>query len=263
MTSTTYAAPGALAAPRIRKLGVEDLRIALRQGWADYLDKRGEIVMLGMIYPVVGLVACLLAFERDLTPLLFPLAAGISLMGPALASGFYELARRRESGDDPRWVHAFDLFTGRRLWPLAALTALVAVIFFAWLGVAWAIYGATMGADPTATAANFASRLFTTAAGWEMIVAGDLAGLAFAVAVLAISAVSFPMLVDGKVGALTAAQTSLRAVAANPAVFATWGLIIAALLVAGSIPLFVGLAIVLPTLGYATWHLYRRAVEAA
>ena len=261
MATAAYVTPRAVQAPRIRKLHVEDLRIALRQGWADYLDKRGEIVMLGMIYPLVGLVACLSAFEQNLLPLLFPLVAGISLMGPPLASGFYELARRRESGEDPRWTHAFDLFSSHRIWPLVTLTAFVAAVFFAWLGAAWAIYSATMGADPAVTAATFLPRLFTTAGGWEMMIAGDLAGLVFATAVLAVSAVSFPMLVDGQVGALTAAETSLRAAAANPAVFAIWGLIIAGLLVAGSIPLFVGLAVVLPTLGYATWHLYRRAVE--
>ena len=263
MATTTYpiAHPGAAPLIPIRRMSFDDIGFALKAGWADYRDKRGEIVFLGLIYPAVGLIAGVATFERDLLPLLFPLAAGLSLMGPALASGFYELARRREAHDDPRWVHAFDLFSDRRFWPILALTAFVAALFAAWMGCAWAIYSMTLGADPAASGAAFFERLFTTAAGWEMMIAGDLVGLLFAIAVLAVSAISFPMLVDGKVGPLTAAETSLRAAKANPKVFAAWGLTVAALLVAGSIPLFVGLALVLPTLGFATWHLYRRAVE--
>ena len=267
MATTTYplAHPGAGPQTRtevaIRRMTLGDIGFALKAGWADYRDKRGEIVFLGLIYPLVGLIAALATFEQDLWPLLFPLVAGLSLMGPALASGFYELARRREAGDDPRWVHAFDLFSDRRFWPILALTAFVAALFAAWMGCAWAIYTMTLGADAPTSGLAFLQRLFTTPAGWEMMAAGDLVGLLFALAVLAVSAISFPMLVDGKVGPLTAAETSLRAARANPKVFAAWGLTVAALLVLGSIPLFVGLALVLPTLGYATWHLYRRAVE--
>ena len=263
MATTTYpiADPSAAAAVPIRRMTLEDIRFALKAGWADYCDMRGELIFLGLIYPLVGLVAAFATFKQDLLPLLFPLAAGLSLMGPALASGFYELARRREAGVDSRWVHAFDLFSDRRFWPILTLTALVAVLFAAWIGCAWMIYSLTLGADPAASGAAFLQRLFTTAAGWEMMIAGDVVGLLFATAVLAVSAVSFPMLVDGKVGALTAAETSLRAALANPRVFAAWGLVVAILLVVGSLPLFVGLALVLPTLGYATWHLYRRAVE--
>lgn len=254
-------ASGRAPAVALRRLTLDDLRTALRRGWADYLDKRGELIFLGLIYPIVGLFACLTVFERDLIPLLFPLAAGFSLMAAPLASGFYELARRRESGDDPRWIRAFDLFAGPRFWPIAALAAFVAALFFAWIGCAWAIYSVTLGALPAATGEDFLRRLFTTPQGWEMMIVGDLVGFAFAVVGLAVSAISFPMLVGGGVGPLTAAETSVRAVLANPGVFAAWGLIVAALLALGSIPLFVGLAVVLPVLGYATWHLYRRAVE--
>ena len=263
MATTTYslAHPRVVPAVQIRRMTLEDIRFAMRAGWADYCDKRGELIFLGLIYPLVGLVAAFAAFRQDLLPLLFPLAAGLSLMGPALASGFYELARRRETGEDSRWLHAFDLFSDRRFWPILMLTALVAVLFAAWMGCAWAIYALTLGANRATPGADFLQRLFTTAAGWEMMIAGDLVGLLFATIVLAVSAVSFPMLVDGKVGALTAAETSLRAALANPRVFAVWGLTVAVLLVLGSLPLFVGLALVLPTLGYATWHLYRRAVE--
>src|SRR5207248_3909375 len=97
--------------------------------------------------------------------------------------------------------------------------------------------------------------------GWTLIVLGNGIGFLFAVAVLSISVVSFPLLLDRDVGAVEAALTSVRAVAANPVIMAAWGLIVAILLLIGSLPLFFGLAVVVPVLGHATWPLYRRLVE--
>ena len=99
-----------------------------------------------------------------------------------------------------------------------------------------------------------------TSAGWTMAVVGVGVGFLLALAAFAISVVSFPMLLDQNVTLETAVRTSVRVVARNPLVMATWGLIITAGLVVGSIPLLLGLIVVLPVLGHATWHLYRRAV---
>jgi len=247
----------------VRRIGMEDLKIALRRGFADYRAKRGEMVFLGLIYPIVGLIACAITFERvDMLPLAFPLLAGVTLMGPPMASGFYELARRRERGEDAGWKHALDVLKTPPFSSIAILTLFVAALFGLWLLCAWGVYSATLGAEPPADGLEFWSRLFTTPQGWTMIVVGNLIGLGFAVVALAVSVISFPMLVDRRAGPLTAAETSLKAVTTNPVTFGTWGLMVAGLLVLGSIPLFIGLAVVLPVLGYATWHLYRRVVEA-
>ena len=93
-----------------------------------------------------------------------------------------------------------------------------------------------------------------------MIVVGIGVGFLFALLVLAISVVSFPLLLDRNAGIGTAVSTSMRAVAASPGTMALWGLIVAAGLVIGSVPLFLGLVVILPVLGHATWHLYRRVV---
>jgi len=103
--------------------------------------------------------------------------------------------------------------------------------------------------------------LFTTREGWTMIVLGNAVGLGFAVLALTLGVVSFPMMVDKAVDPFTAVVTSITAVKDNPQVMATWGLRIAGLLVLGSLPAFVGLAVVLPVVGYASWHLYTRLVE--
>lgn len=142
-----------------------------------------------------------------------------------------------------------------------ALGVVLLVIFAVWIGVARAIYVENFGYAPPASLAAFAHDVLATRAGWNLIVIGNGMGFLFAVVALAISVVSFPLLLDRDVGASVALLTSVRVVAANPLTMALWGLIVAALLVIGSLPLFVGLAVVLPVLGHATWHLYRKAVE--
>jgi uncharacterized membrane protein len=250
---------GARALP-VRHIGSGDLGAALSEGWEDFRDKRGDILFIGLVYPIVGLLACLAAFNASLVPVIFPLAAGITLLGPAVALGFYEIARRRESGEDASWRHFFDFLDSPAIGQIAALTALLAVIYALWIAAAWAIYALTLGLDPPASIGEFLSRLFSTSEGWTMIVVGNLVGLVFAVVALAISVVSFPLLLDRNVSLSTAVATSVRLVRESPAAMAAWGFMVALLLLLGSIPLFVGLCVVLPVLGYATWHLYRHAV---
>jgi uncharacterized membrane protein len=244
----------------VRRIGEADLNWSLAQGWSDFKAKRGDVIVLALIYPIVGLVAATWAFDVQLRPMVFPLVAGLSLLGPAVASGFYELARRREAGLESSWIHFLDPLRGRSRTSLAVLTLGSLLLFAAWLLVASAIFNATLGAKPE-TMMGFASRVFTTPQGWALILFGNLAGLVFAVLTLGLTLVSFPMVVDKSVDAVTAVSTSVQAVVENPQTAASWGLKVIGLLVLGCLPLFIGLAVVLPVLGYASWHLYTRIVE--
>jgi uncharacterized membrane protein len=140
------------------------------------------------------------------------------------------------------------------------LGLLLALIFFCWLGTARLIYGWLFGPVAPTSLGGLLSEVLTTSRGWTLIVVGNLAGFIFAALVLSVSVVAFPLLLDRNVGVGAAIQTSMRAVAKNPATMGLWGLIVAAALAIGSLPLFVGLALVMPILGHATWHLYRRTV---
>lgn len=244
----------------VRTVTAADLRDSLRQGWGDFLEHRGDLLFVGIIYPLVGFAAAAVALQDSLVPLFFPLAAGIGLMGPAVAGGFYELARRREQGLESGWSHFFDVIRRPSFDAFLAVAALLLVLFLAWLAVAAGLYVALIGVAPPQSLAGFLAQLFTTREGWALIVLGNLAGLAFAAAVLTVSVVAMPMLVDKDIDARTAIHISRMAVIANKGAMMRWGMIVAALLVAGSIPFFVGLAVVLPVLGYATWHLYTRLV---
>ena len=244
----------------VRKIEAGALNEVLREGYRDFLDKRGDLIIVGLIYPVIGFIAAAVSLGGALIPLFFPIVAGIGMLGPVAAIGFYELARRREAGLEADWSHFLDV-AKRPAWDsIMAVTGILLIIFFAWLAVAWILYAAFLGAQPESVG-DFLTALFTTPQGWGLILVGNVVGVAFAALVLTLSVVSLPMLVDRDVDARTALGTSIRAVSANKAVMARWGVTVAVLLVLGSIPAFVGLAFVLPWLGYATWHLYTRLVD--
>ena len=245
----------------IRAIDLHDLRVALGQGWSDFLSKRGDLVFIGVVYPLVVILAGMYVSQVAIVPLIFPLAAGLVLLGPAAASGFYEMARRREQGLDTSWRHFFDVIRGPAGLSILALTSIIALLFAVWIAVAWLVYANTLGPDFPTSVAAFIRSVLTTSRGWMLIVVGNLIGLCFAIVVLAISVVSFPMVVDKpKIGWNVAMHTSVRVARRSPMTTAVWGLIVVALLLLGAIPAFVGLAVVLPVLGYATWHLYTRAV---
>ncbi|MDF0545980.1 DUF2189 domain-containing protein [Sphingobium sp. H39-3-25] len=246
---------------KLRHIGVADLHWALRAGLNDFLTLRGDIVFAGIIYPIVALLAASFALDRNLVPLIFPMAAAFSLLGPIIAIGFYGLAKRREEGQDASWTHFFDPLRGPAKGQIFGLALFLTMLAVAWMWVAMTIYESTMGRLAPADVGSFVSQLFSTPEGWRLIIFGNLAGLGFAIVTLAVSVVSFPMLVDGKAHASDAVETSLRATAQNPLIIARWGLYVACILAVACIPVFLGLAIALPVLGYASWHLYTRVVE--
>ena len=251
----------AAAAVKVRRIGTEDLNWALAEAWKDFNAKRGDLIVVALIYPLIAFLTVLFATNDVALPLIFPIFAGLSILGPAVASGFYELARRREEGLDATWQHFFDPLRGANGPTLLILTAGLAILFLLWLGAAYAIYAATMGPDFPVGVAALARRTLGTSEGWTLIVLGNAAGLVFAVITLVTTIVSFPMAVDRTVDPGTAVATSLHAVQANPGTIAAWGLRVAGLLLLGCLPAFIGLAVVLPVLGYATWHLYTRLVD--
>ncbi len=249
------------AQPNIRTIGTADLVDALTKGLADFKAMPSHYFFLCVIYPLVIFFSIRLSFGYDVLPLLFPLVAGYTLIGPLAATGLYELSRRREQGLTVSWGNAFDVFRSPSIGAIATLGVLLTALFVAWLGAAWAIYELIFGGATPASIAEFARQVFTTSSGWTLIVVGSGVGFLFAVVVLTIGVVSFPMLVDRDVSAVTALQTSVKAVLANPITMAMWGLIVAVALVIGALPFFVGLAIVWPVLGHASWHLYGKLVE--
>jgi uncharacterized membrane protein len=247
-------------APAVRRIGVADLRLALSEGMRDFMACRTDVVFLCMIYPIAGLIISRFAFDYGFLPLIFPLVSGFALIAPLFGVGLYEMSRRRELGVAKGWSDAFAVARSPNFGSILVLGMVLLALFAAWLWAANLIYTVTLGPDQPVSATAFARDAVTTGAGWTMIAVGVGVGFLFALVVFAISVVSFPLLLDRNVGVGTAIATSLRAVRDNPGPMALWAAIIVAGLVIGAIPLLVGLAIVLPVLGHATWHLYRKMV---
>jgi len=248
-------------APAIRRITAADLWDALARGSSDEGAYRTDVFFLVLVYPVLCLGAAYVAFGMNMIPLLFPLASGLAIVGPAAAVGLHEMSRRREMGLDVTWRNAFDVVHRPAIGGILILGVLLTALFLSWLAAAWLIYTNTLGPALPVSAGQFLRDVLYTDAGHLMMAEGLGVGFLFAVVAMAVSVVSFPLMVDRDIGLDSAVKTSLRAVAANPGAMAGWGLIVASVLVVASIPLFVGLIVAIPVLGHATWHLYRKLVE--
>jgi uncharacterized membrane protein len=247
-------------APVIRKIGWREIRRALAQGADDFRAMPSHLAFLCLIYPLCGLVLAYVTSQQNALQLLFPLASGFALIGPLAAIGLYEMSRRRELGLDTSWKYAFNVLRSPSIPSIAALGLLLVAIFVAWLTAAEGLYVALFGPEPPTSYGAFFDEVVSTPHGWALILIGGFVGFCFAVFTLSISVVSFPLLLDRDVGAVAAVTTSVSAVRQNPGAMALWGIIVTTALVIGAIPLFVGLAIVVPILGHATWRLYREVI---
>ncbi|MBV9203100.1 MAG: DUF2189 domain-containing protein, partial [Alphaproteobacteria bacterium] len=193
--------------PAIRHIGVVDLGRVLARGLDDFAAYRTDVIFLCVLYPVAGLVLARLAFGYDLLPLLFPLASGFALVGPLAAVGLNEMSRRREAGMAVTWTDAFQVFRSPSFGAIVLLGLVLMAIFLLWLLAAEAIYQVTLGPAPPVSLGAFVQEVFTTSSGWAMIGLGVGVGFLFALLVLAISVVSFPLLLDREVGVDTAVLT--------------------------------------------------------
>lgn len=247
---------------RINRIHLTDLWQSLKEGYDDFNHKPSFGVFLTVIYPLFAVLVTLFLVGGDLLYLAFPVVAGLTLLGPVVSVGLFELSRRREQGLPLRWRNAFEFVHTSAFAPILALSVIMMLLYVAWLYMAQFLYFGRFGMDPPATLGAFLGELVTTQRGIALAIYGNGIGFLFAFTALAISAIAFPLLLDKPVTSLTAISASVRAVTANLWVMAVWGLVVVALLVVGAALLLVGLAAVLPILGHATWHLYRKVVAA-
>ena len=243
----------------VHRIGAADVVDALEKGVEDFRAIPTHGVLVGLFYAIAGLFIVAIAFDYALLPLVVPLVGGFAMLGPFAAVGFYELSRRREAGLETRWWHMAAVFRVRSGGALLGLGFVLAVLFFVWMALAAVLTQLLLGDFANGPMA-LAAALFTTPAGWTLLVLANLTGLVFAVVAFSISVVAFPLLVDREVAMVDAALMSVRVVAASPGPMALWALIVAGLLALGALPALIGLAVVLPILGHATWHLYRKTL---
>ncbi len=245
----------------IRRISPADLVAALRDGFDDFRQVPTQLAFICVIYPMVALLAAKLTAGYRVLPLFYPMATGFALVGPVAALGMYEISRRRERNLPVSWRDAFAVLQSKSLPHVIQMALVLLVVFVLWMVVAQSTYTALFDEGSMNSLSDMMYQM-VSGAGIALIVIGNFMGLLFALLVLSISVVSFPLILDRNVDVATAIRTSLAAMARNPVTMLLWGLIVAVSLLVGSLLLFVGLAVVIPILGHATWHLYRRLIEA-
>jgi uncharacterized membrane protein len=252
--------PGAMPAPaafHIHRMTVKDIWEVLVLGFNDLRHCRTDALTIAVIYPISGVfIASVIVLKGFLLPFVFPICAGFALLGPMATLWFAALSRQRERGDSS----AASVFSFPRLTAIQRLSSIAILLFLAWNAVAGLIYATTLGSSAAAANSPFWVRVFTTQAGWTMMIAGCSAGAMFAVLALAIFCISFPLVLDRPVTATQAIAMSIQAMAHNPLFVFGWGAVVVVGLIAGALPALLGIVIVLPVLGHASWHIYRRMV---
>ncbi len=244
----------------VRRLAVPDLKRALQRGWDDFRAAPTHFYFLVLFYPVVMFVGVWAAVDDNLIPLLFPVLSGAALLGPFTATVLYEVSRQRESGKSVAWWNALGLVVSRSALSIGGLAIALIAIFAVWIWVGLELYRGLMGTVEDRSLTGFFGEVLSTGAGWSLIVVGNAVGLLFALAVLAGFAISFQVVIDRGCDPISAILLSLKVFFTNPVSMLIWGVIVVALLAATIVTLFAGLAVVLPLLGHASWHLYRAAV---
>lgn len=247
--------------PSLNDMTLSNVRRALSLGLQDVLRFRSDVLAFVIVYPMIGLALAFLAFEQALLPMLFPLAAGFALLGPVASIGMYEMSKQHEESGQTSWGSALRSLRSRVVGPVMMLGLFLLGWFMLWMAAAFAIYSITLGPAMPVSTLGFVADVFTTPAGWMMILMGMAVGAGFAFVVLMVAAISFPMLIDKPVGLPMAVATSITVVQRNLIPMLAWGLAVSVLLALATLPVFLGLIVVLPWLGHATWHLYRMCVS--
>ncbi|MEM8814092.1 MAG: DUF2189 domain-containing protein [Pseudomonadota bacterium] len=261
MTTTPSNPVSPPAKPVIRTVTVDDVQKALKAGLADFKKAPAYGLFFGGFYAVGGILIFLCLAVFDIRWMIFPIAIGFPLAGPFAAAGLYEISRRLQTGEslDLRQILGVMVRQQQREFGWMAFTTLF--IFWIWMYQVRLLLAVFLGSKSFSSASSFVTVITTTPEGWQFLFVGSLIGLVLALVLFSVSVVSMPLLLDREVDFVTAMITSISTVAQNPKPMITWGILITALTIAAMLPFFLGLLIVFPVLGHATWHFYQRAID--
>ncbi len=245
--------------PEINELALSDLRESLALGWRDFIRAPLYGLAFAAVYVFGGWLIFWAMTAKGQIWWTLPASAGFPILGPFIACGFYEISRRLEQGEPLDAAGIFGVIFRQKDRQIPSIAAVILVFFLFWNFLAHMIFALFLG---RATMTNVSSSLtiFTTPEGMMMLVVGTLVGAVFATLLFSLTVVSLPMLLDREVDFVTAMLKSFALVQENAVLMLAWGAMIGVLLFVAMLPWFLGLFIVLPVLGHATWHLYRRAI---
>ena len=243
--------------PEPAKIGFDAIGGSLRAGWRDFMRAPGYGLFFSAFYVLGGLVLTAVAAASGQEWWLMPFIVGFPLVAPFAAVGLYEVSRRLEAGEPLIWREVMGTVFAQKDRQLPSMAMVVLLMFMFWVFVAHTTFALFMGVS-SLTNVTSSPEMLLQGRGLIMLLVGTLIGAGFAAVLFSFTVVGLPLLLDREVDFITAIITSIKAVMLNPVVLAIWGLVIAAILLAGMLPLFLGLFIALPVLGHASWHMYRQ-----
>ncbi|MBX2804946.1 MAG: DUF2189 domain-containing protein [Hyphomicrobiales bacterium] len=229
-------------------LGLRDFRHAPKYG-----------LLFGAVYAFGGWLVIGLIFWLSLPYLAYPAAMGFALIAPFTAAGVYEVSRRLETGEPLSWNVVLGTVWRQKSRDMGWMALITGFAFFIWIDYAAIVFLLFFTLNELQIGA-FIEALTTTRDGLYFILIGNVSGAILATVVFSVTVISFPLLMDREIDFATAMTTSVRAVAANPLPMALWAALIALCILVSIMTVFVGLIVVLPVLGHATWHMYRKVV---
>lgn len=264
MSDILAAAPQpAPKAPRLRAIGFDDIGEALKRGWRDFVRAPLYGLFFGGVFALGGIAIYLLLVVYDAPWMIIPLAIGFPLIGPFVAAGLYEVSRRLATGTPLSWRAVLVTVFRQRERQLGWMAFVVLFIFWVWLYQARILLAIFMGFSAPSSLDKFLAVVVSTQSGLSFLAVGTLVGLVLALILFSVTVFAMPMLLDTEVDFVTATVTSLRAVLASPLPMLGWGVVVTVLTLVALAPMFLGLLVILPVLGHATWHLYALAKQPA
>jgi uncharacterized membrane protein len=255
MSDQTYLPPSRI--PEVQPFKSADISDVLRKGLADFTRAPLFGVFFAAFYVAGGLILYSVFLATGQTWWLIAPSLGFPLLAPFAAVGFYEISRRLEAGEPLDWGGVLGCVIRQKDRQIPSMAVVILIVFMFWVFVAHAIFAMFFGTQMFR--ASLGEMLFTPN-GIGMLAVGSLVGGLMAAAFFSLIVVALPLLLDKEVDFVTAMITSLLAVRAAPRAMFSWGAVVAVLLFAGMLPLFLGLFVVLPVLGHASWHVYRKVL---
>ncbi|MEO1292620.1 MAG: DUF2189 domain-containing protein [Pseudomonadota bacterium] len=247
-------------APAIRRIGFDAITSALAAGWHDFRQAPSFGLFFGGVFTVAGLILLASFTVWDTPWTILPLAIAFPLTGPFVAVGLYEVSRRLAAGEPLNWGEILGVVFAQKDRQLAWMGMVILFVFWIWAYQVRLLLALFLGSAAFSSTEGFMSVVTGTENGLMFLGFGTAIGAVLALVLFSLTVISMPLLVDRDVDVVTAMVTSVAAVRRSPVPMVLWGAAVTLLMIAALIPAFVGLLVILPVLGHATWHLYDRVI---